>query len=367
METQAASSSATARRALITTLVAGAVIVGALALWKLKLVIALFFLAMIIAAAMRPGIEALRRRGIPRGLGVGLHYAVILGLVALFLWFALPRALTQVETAVGTTPNSVSPLQHAANHSTGIKHQILVGLEKRLKRLPAGTHLIHPAMTVTTKAFEVFIGIFFVFASAAYWIFERDRTIDLITSLLARPKRKKVRDTFDLIDAKLGAFVRGEILLIAFVATVLSIAFWLVGEPYWLLIGIFAGVFEIVPVIGPLLAGAVAIGVGFTASWHVAVAAGVAVLVVRLFEDYLILPRVLGHAVGLSPLLVLVSVFAVGILFGGFAVLLAIPIAAVLATLVDVAVRGKDPAEEEVPTVLFPAQDAELAGSADLA
>jgi len=189
----------------------------------------------------------------------------------------------------------------------------------------------------------------------------------LITSLLARPKRKKVRDTFDLIDAKLGAFVRGEILLIAFVATVLSIAFWLIGEPYWLLIGIFAGVFEIVPVIGPLLAGAVAIGVGFTASWHVAVAAGLAVLVVRLFEDYLIVPRVLGHAVGLSPLLVLVSVFAVGILFGGFAVLLAIPIAAVLATLVDVTVRGKDPAEEEVPTVLFPAQDAELAGSADSA
>jgi predicted PurR-regulated permease PerM len=52
-------------------------------------------------------------------------------------------------------------------------------------------------------------------------------------------------------------------------------------------------------------------------------------------------------------------VAAVGILFGGFAVLIAIPIAAVLATLVDVAVRGRDPAEEEVPTVLFPAQEKE--------
>ncbi|MGZ4336006.1 MAG: AI-2E family transporter, partial [Gaiellaceae bacterium] len=133
----------------------------------------------------------------------------------------------------------------------------------------------------------------------------------------------------------------------------------LVGEPYWLLLGIFAGVFEIVPVIGPLLAGVVAVGVGFTASWQVAVAAGVAVLIVRLLEDYLVTPRLLGNAVGLSPLLVLVSVFAVGILFGGFAVLLAIPIAAVLATLIDVTVRGKDPAEEEVPTVLFPAQETE--------
>jgi predicted PurR-regulated permease PerM len=225
--------------------------------------------------------------------------------------------------------------------------------------VPSGRGLFDPALSVTSKTFEALIGVFFVFACAAYWIFERDRTVDLVASLIPRRKRKTVRDTWDLIDARLGAFVRGEILLIVFVATLLSLVFWAIGEPYWVLVGIFAGVLEIVPVIGPLVAGAVAVGVGFTVSWQVALAAGLAVLVARLLEDYLIVPRVLGRAVGLSPLLVLVSVFAVGVLFGGFAVLLAIPIAAVLATLVDVVVRGKDPADEDVPNVLFPAQDAE--------
>jgi predicted PurR-regulated permease PerM len=76
-------------------------------------------------------------------------------------------------------------------------------------------------------------------------------------------------------------------------------------------------------------------------------------------EDYLVVPRVLGGAVGLPPLLVLVSVTAVGILFGGFAVILAVPIAAVLVTLLDVIVLDKDPAEEDTPTVLFPAKDLE--------
>jgi predicted PurR-regulated permease PerM len=131
--------------------------------------------------------------------------------------------------------------------------------------------------------------------------------------------------------------------------------------PYWILIGSFAGVVEIVPVIGPLAAGALAIGVGLTKSVGVGAAAGVAVLVVRLLEDYIVIPRVLGEAVGLSPLVVLVSVSSVGILFGGFAVLLAVPIAAVLATLIDVILLDKDPAEEEVPAVLFPAKDAETA------
>ena len=83
------------------------------------------------------------------------------------------------------------------------------------------------------------------------------------------------------------------------------------------------------------------------------------VFVVRMIEDYLVIPRVLGEAVGLTPLTVLVAVSSVTILFGGFAVLLAIPLAAVVATLIDVLVRHRDPAEETVPTVIFPAKDAE--------
>jgi predicted PurR-regulated permease PerM len=336
------------------TLVAGGVVLVALALWKLKLVISLVFLGFIIAAAMRPGIDALQRHRIPRAIGLAIHYLALAGLIALVLWLVVPRAVTQVQNAL-----AVDNLRHAARNSSGIKHEILVGLERRLERLPSGSKLIRPAAEVTKRAFEVIIGILFTFAIAAYWIFERDRAIDLVASLLPRPKRKRLRDTWNLIDLKLGAFVRGQALLIVIVGGALSTAFALIGLPYWLLVGAFAGIVEIVPVIGPLAAGALAVGVGLTQSWHMALAAGIAVLCVRLLEDYLILPKVLGEATGLSPLVVLFSVSAVTILFGGFAVLLAVPLAAVVATVVDVVVRGRDPAEEEVPTVLFPAKDAE--------
>ena len=81
---------------------------------------------------------------------------------------------------------------------------------------------------------------------------------------------------------------------------------------------------------------------------------------VRLLEDYVVIPRVLGDAVGLSPL-DRARLRHVGrrSSSAASAVLLAIPLAAVIATLVDVVVFDKDPAEEEVPTVLFPAKDAE--------
>ena len=343
-------------------MVIGGLIVLALALWKLRILIALLFLGIIIAAAMRPGVEALQRRRIPRGIGIGIHYVGLFGAIALLLYLVVPRALDQVTTAlraIPDRPNEETAIGAEAAESQGFKREILAALERRLEDLPSGSELLDPALELTLLTFEVAIGIFFVLATAAYWIFERRHAIDLVASLVPRPRRKKVRDTWDLIDLKLGAYVRGQLLLIVLVATVLSIAFAAIGLPYWILIATFAGVVELIPVIGPLAAGALAVGVGLTQSWQVALAAGIAVLVVRLLEDYVVIPRVLGDAVGLSPLLVLFSVTSVAILFGEFAVLLAIPIAAVVGTLVDVVVRGKEPADEDVPTVIFSAKETE--------
>jgi predicted PurR-regulated permease PerM len=352
---------ATARKAFISAVVIGAVVVLALALWKVRVLIALLFLAFIVAAAMRPGVDALRRRGVPRGIGVALHYFALAALMTALLWLVVPRAIDQVTEALEGV-GSREELREEARESSGLRRQLLEGLQQRLEELPSGQELVDPALELGLLGVEVAVGIFFVLASAAYWIFERERAVGLVTSLLPRPRRKKVRDTWNLIDLKLGAYVRGQLILILLVATVLSVIFWAIGLPYWILVAAFAGVVELIPVIGPLAAGALAVGVGLTVSPELAVAAGIAVLVVRLLEDYIVIPRVLGEAVGLSPLLVLVSVTATALLFGEFAVLLAIPIAAVVGTLVDVIVLDKDPAEEDVPTVIFSAKETETVG-----
>ena len=259
---------------------------------------------------------------------MALHYLAIAAALALLLWLVVPRAVDQVDQALGGVPTSQLELNQKAKHSTGIKHEFFVGMQKRLQKLPSAGSVVHGAVTVGTKALEALIGVFFVFATAAYWIFERERAIDLVTSMMARKHRKTVHDTWELIDAKLGAFVRGQLLLVTFVATVLSLSFWAIGMPFWLLLGVFAGIVEVVPVIGPLLAGAFAVGVGLTVSWHLALFAGIIVLVVRQVEDYVVIPRVMGHVTGLSPLLVLVSVSTIGLLLGGFYVLLATPLGA---------------------------------------
>ncbi len=345
----------TARRVFFSTLIVVGVVVAVLALWKLRLLIALLFFAFILAAAMRPGIEALKRRGIPRGAGIAIHYIAIAGLIGVLLWLAVPRAADQVQAAIGSnitaqrgTPGDgletrrarlARPLASRPSKHDEPRRPRARGDEARLRDLDRGLLRLRVCGLLDLRAEP------------------SDRARPL---LVPDDKRRVVRDTWDLIDLKLGAYVRGQLILIVAVATVLSLAFWAIGLPYWLLVGAFAGIVEIVPVIGPLTAGALAVGVGLTESWELALAAGLIVLVVRLPEDYLVIPKVLGDAVGLSPLLVLVSVTATAILFGAAAVLLAIPLAAVLATLVSVIVLERDPAKEDVPDrSSSPAQDAE--------
>ena len=122
----------------------------------------------------------------PTGGGVAIHYVALVGLIAVVAWLVVPRALGQVETALGVTsvPTSASDLSPATKNSTGVQHEILVSLQKRLRDLPSASRLVRPGLEIGKKAFEILIGVFFVGATAAYWIFERDRTIGFVCSLI---------------------------------------------------------------------------------------------------------------------------------------------------------------------------------------
>jgi predicted PurR-regulated permease PerM len=347
-----------AKRTAVITLTAVSVVAVVLALWKIREIVALLFWAYMFGAAMRPTVDRLARRRVPRGLGVALHYLVLLGLLAVFLSFVVPQAVHQVGGALGSAPTTSSELKQAARHSSGLKRQVLMDLQRRLSHLHPTTQLIHPAVNATKKALEIGVAIVLVFAAAAYWVFERDRAMGVVLRLVPQRKRRTVRETWRMVDLRLGAFVRGQIVMIFSVAIVLSVAFWLIGLPYWLLVAITAALLELIPIVGPTAAAVLAVGVGFTQDWQTALKAGLVLVGLRLLQDYVINPRVLGGVVGLTPLTVIFAVTAVGVLFGGWYVLLATPFACVVATLVDVLVMGVDPEDMEVPAVLFTPSDA---------
>ncbi len=275
-----------ARKSFVATIVAVAVVAGAFALWQLKVLVALLLLAVVIASAMRPGVEWLHKRRDP---APGRRRAPLPRVARRDRPAALarraPRARSDRARRSATSADiepRTSPRRPSNSH--GIKHEILLGLQHRLERLPHGTDLIHPAVTYGRTALEMLIGIFFVFAVAAYWIFEKERAQGLSSASPSAKNGKRIIDTWDLIDAKLGALRAWTAADDhASSAPCSRSRSGLIGLPYWLLIGVFAGLVEIVPVVGPLARGLVAIGVGLTVSWQTAaIAAAIAVYGFRL-------------------------------------------------------------------------------------
>ena len=339
----------------VLTLVGGFVGLGVvattLALWEGRVVMLLLFLAYTLGAAMRPGVDSLVRLGAPRALALVGHFALLFSLVALLLWLIVPVVFDQTQQALADGPSSTTATDQDLLHS--VRGQALSSLESKL------TDISEPSAALSTLVgtLSALAGVAFTLAAAAYWVVERDRLVNVVLAVVPHEKRATVRDTWLLIDLKLGAVIRTKLLLVLMTASILSFAFWVIGLPYFLLVGVFAGIVEILPVIGPLIAGLTAVAAGLTVSWQLGLAAAVVVYGLRVMQDYVINPRLFGRAVHLPPLAVLLAVSAVALLLGAWWVPLAIPLTAVVATLLDVLVWKSDPAGMDVPTVLTHTDD----------
>jgi predicted PurR-regulated permease PerM len=328
----------TAARAAVGAIAVAAVAFG---LWKVRSIVILLLLALTFAAAMRPGVEWLRRRRVPEPLAILLFFVLVLGLIGAFFWLAVPPALHQLEQALAQRDVGGATV----DHSTGIRHDALAWIDKQLRDLPSGSVILHPVAAYGRKATDAVVAIFFTLAATWYWVSERDRMIKLLTALAPDAKRAKARQTYLEIDRRLGSYTRLKFLMVVAIGIVLSAGFYLVGLPYWLLVGGFVSLLEIIPVIGPIIGALLVVVVGLPHSLHVAALALLVLVAVREIQSYVVNPHLMGKSVGLSPLVTLVSVSVVGILFGAFAVVLAIPVTSAVATLIDVFVL-----DHEAPT-----------------
>jgi predicted PurR-regulated permease PerM len=302
---------------------AAALAVGALAfgIWQVRSVLVLLLLALTLAAAIRPGVEWLRRHRVPVSVAILLHFVVVSGAVALLVWLAVPPALHQIGHALDQ--NALAGAH--TGQATGVRDRVLSWVQQHLRQLPTGSQLLHPVATYGHKAGEAVVAIFFTLAATWYCVSERDAIIKLLTALAPESKRDKARATYLAIDRRLGAYTRLRFLMVFAVGAVLSAGFYVIGLNYWLLVGAL---------------------VGLPQSLHVAALSLLWLVVVREFQSYVVNPHI-GRTVGLSPLVTLLSVAVVGVLFGGLAVILAVPFTSAVATLIDVLVFGHEPPTEQ--------------------
>jgi len=359
------------RVALATVVVVSAAVLFWL-VFRLQLVLFAFFIALVISTAINPAVFWLRRRGLPRSLGVILIYLLIVLLFAGFIWLIGPLILDQLAGISEVLPAYYHQFRDWFLDSPSFLIR-MIGV-----RLPQDlflTQLSQPALIIDPNSVGtegngadaairqqiaqalayaamiirgLFIGLA-VILLAFYWTLDGQRTLRYWLLLVNQKQRENIRGIFEEIESKVGGYVRGVFLLSLIVGAMALVAYWIIGLPYALPLAILAGVFEAVPIIGPALGAlpaiTIALGMG---NDSLVIGVIIATLIIQVIENYILAPRILGHSVGVNPVVTLLALVAFTSLLGFAGALLAIPLAAVFQIILDRVLLKPDTLEQDI-------------------
>ena len=312
-------------------------------LYSLRVVLFLFFVAIVIGTAIRPAVEWLHRRGISRSLGIIIIYILIAGLLIGFIAIIFPLFADQATEISQKLPQYYSDMRGALINS---HNRLLQNIGWRFpsqfsliaNRDPATEEVIDQvAQTLfyTNVVLRGVLSTLAVFLLAYYWTQEGNLVLRSILRVFPQQRRKRIREFVQLAETKIGGYVRGQGLLCAVIGVAAFIAYLLIGLPYVLVLAIFAGVMEMVPIFGPALGAIPAFLVALSVDPGKAIWVVVATVVIQMLENAVLVPRVMKNSMGVNPIIVLLSLIAFSSVFGFAGALLAMPMAAIIQLLVS--------------------------------
>lgn len=301
------------------------------------------FLSFVLAAALaylvHPLVAALERRGHSRSLAISLSFAAVTVVVTALVLSLLPDLATQLSRLASSLPDYAARADYAANRleATYLRMIPLVlsrYLDQRIfaseeALLTLVRHLLDGVVQVVRMALWLAMAPIIAF----YLLRDGARWKELALDLLPAAWRGEAVLLLARVDALLSAFLRGQLLVCAVVAFLSWAALVLLGVPWAVLLGLFAGLAELIPYFGPLIGAAPAVAVALLAGpWGALKVAGAFFLIQQL-EGNIISPKLLGDRLGLHPLAVIVALVAGGT-FGLAGLLLAVPLCALVVTLI---------------------------------
>ncbi|MHB8804848.1 MAG: AI-2E family transporter [Coriobacteriia bacterium] len=309
-------------------------------LGKLSSALVPFILAIILVFMFRGPVAALERRGVKRGLAVGICYLVSFVVVGVALGFLIPALVEQVREFVVAFPGYYERASRMFLDLQG-KYEALVvpsWLEDALVNLQ-DTITQQSAEWSSLLAKEIFsvggsalsaLVTTVVSLVVGFWILKDLPAINKEMVLLAGPRR---RDEAAIVTATvsrvLGGYLRGMFTISLITGTLVAIGLAIIGVPYSLVIGLLALILNFIPWIGPTLTAVIAgIAAAFVSPLHIVGAVAIC-LGAQQITEYFVQPRVMSENVDLHPLLVIFSLLAGSALFGLPGLLLGIPVAAI--------------------------------------
>jgi predicted PurR-regulated permease PerM len=319
-------------------------------LWLLREIIFLMFLAVMVATAIEPLVSRLRHGPFTKGTGTLAVYAAIVLAIALPSYFVLPTLTGQMSGFVEHMPERLGTLKPYAEQIQvrPVRDGILSALDQAAAiaqnpGLAGPDKAIESAATAAQTVFKVVT----VFVLAFYWMLERSAIKRIVLKGVGPKWAPKTNAAWLEVEGKLGGWVRGQLLVMLAIAVMAGLGYVAIGLPNPLLLAVVAGLAELIPILGPFIAFAPAILIGLTISPATALVVAVYAVVIQQFETYVLVPRIMGHTVGVSPLTVFLGILIGAALYGVTGAFLAVPLAGAAQVILAHLLRTEDDAQAE--------------------
>lgn len=292
-------------------------------LYFIRDIILLIFVALLIMTILNPLVTKLSKFKIPKALSILVSYVVVFGLIGVALAGVIPPLIEQTTNIVSGLPEYLENL----GVSSIVSQQVISQFLTRVGGLPA------QVARVTISIFSNILGVLTVLVFAFYLLLSRDKLDDQLAAFFGKTSSKKIAKLIDTLEEKLGGWARGELILMIMVGVSTYVGLRLLGIPFALSLAMLAGLLEIVPYIGPIIAAIPAIIIGFGISPVIGLATTALTFLVQQIENYVLVPKVMEKSVGVSPIITLLSL-AVGFKIAGFVgALISVPVVITLQVL----------------------------------
>lgn len=290
-----------------------------LALWMIYLIrdlLIILFVAVIFVSALSPLVSFLVRLKLPKALSIAITYVIIVAVITGFIISIVPPLIEQSSRLIAASPPLIAQFFNITNIDKSVLSSELTSLSKNL-------------FSMTLSIFDNLLTIIFLLVITFYLLLERDKLESRIASLF-RGREERVRRSIILIEEKLGAWLRGQLILSLIIGTVSYIGLVILNIPFALPLAMIAGIMEVIPVIGPIISALPAVFIALTISPFLSIGVAAMYFVIQQLENHLIVPQLMKRAVGLNPLVVILAIAIGGRLLGIPGALLAVPMAVVI-------------------------------------
>ncbi|HVL33713.1 MAG TPA: AI-2E family transporter, partial [Actinomycetota bacterium] len=283
-------------------------------------------IAVVVVYLLNPVVSMLERRGLRRGLGVLFVYVLFLAIMSVLFTYLIPAIGRQVTALIDALPGYVQKVVDQVNKiaaERGSEFRLELSSEQVFEYLQRNREAIFGFLggvrSVAAGIVHIMITVVIGVILSVYLLLDLPKIQAAFVRVIPRDYRDEAQDVFERVGAALGGFFRGQLFVAAFVGVASAALLSLppVKLPFSVLIGFLAGIFNLVPLIGPFLAAIPAVLIGLLSDRPIsALWAGLALLIVQQIDNHIVSPNVMGRTVRLHPITVMLALLVGGTLAG---------------------------------------------------